>query len=107
MLGLSLIAVGDDDDDKAAADASGQAAQPGLNEEQQRAAGIVVAHPLAAEAPGRIEALGLVLDETTLISDMGETAAANAAEHSAAAELARLHALYDGGAGASLRTIEA
>jgi hypothetical protein len=106
MLGFSLIAIGDDDDDKAS-DSSQPGAQPNLNGEQQRAVGIVVAHPFAVKAPERIEALGLVLDATALISDLGDTAAANAAEHSAAAELARLHALYDGGAGASLRMLEA
>jgi hypothetical protein len=82
-------------------------AQPTLTGEQQRAAGIAVAHPLAAKAPERVEALGLVLDATTLISDLGETTAAAAAEHSASAELARLHALHEGGAGASLKMLEA
>jgi hypothetical protein len=86
---------------------SAQSAQPSLNGEQQRAVGIAVAHPLAAKAPERIEALGLVLDATALISDMGETAAATVAEHSASAELARLHTLHEGGAGASLKMIEA
>jgi hypothetical protein len=84
-----------------------QSAQPGLNAEQQRAAGIAVAHPLAAKAPEPIEALGVVLDATRLISDMGDMAAATVAEHSASAELARLHALYEGGTGASLKTLEA
>ena len=105
MLSISMIAIGDDDDK--AADARQQSAQPSLNSEQQHAVGIVVAHPLAAKAPERIEALGLVLDATTLISDMGESAAAAAAEHTAAAELTRLHGLYDGGAGASLKMLEA
>ena len=82
-LSLSLFAKGDDDD----ADSSQQVKQPTLSSEQQRAVGIAVAHPLAAKAPERIEALGLVLDATTLTSDMGESAAAAAAEHSAAAEL--------------------
>jgi hypothetical protein len=84
-----------------------QSAPPSLNSEQQRAVGIAVAHPLAAKAPERIEALGLVLDATTLVSDLGETAAATVAEHSASAQLARLHALYEGGAGASLKMLEA
>ena len=70
MLSISMIAIGDDDDK--AADARQQSAQPSLNSEQQHAVGIVVAHPLAAKAPERIEALGLVLDATTLISDLGE-----------------------------------
>jgi hypothetical protein len=105
MLSIPVIAIGGDDDK--AADASQQSAQPSLNSEQQHAVGIVVAHPLAAKAPERIEALGLVLDATTLISDMGESAAAAAAAHAAAAELTRLHGLYDGGAGASLKMLEA
>jgi hypothetical protein len=106
MLSVPLIAIGDDDEDKAA-DASHQAAQASLNSEQQHAVGIVVAHPVVAKAPERIEALGLVLDATTLISEMGETAAAAVAEHAASAELARLHALHAGGAGASLKMLEA
>jgi hypothetical protein len=104
LLSFSVIAIGDDDK---AADSSRRSAQPSLNSEQQRAAGIGVAHPLAAKAPERIEALGLVLDATTLIADLGETTAAAAAEHSATAELARLHALHEGGAGASLKMLEA
>jgi hypothetical protein len=104
MLGIFPYAKGDDDK---AADSNQQTAQPSLNGEQQRAIGIVVAHPRAATAPERIEALGLVLDTTTLVSDMGESSAAVIAEHSASAELARLRALYDGGAGASLKMLEA
>jgi hypothetical protein len=106
LLSLSVIAIGDEDG-KTADSPSRGSAQPGLNSEQQRAAGIAVAHPLAAKAPERIEALGLVLDATTLISDMGDAAAAAVAEHSASAELARLHALHESGAGASLRILEA
>lgn len=94
LLGVSPPAMGDDP-------------QSGLTAGQQRAAGIVVAHPVAAKAPERIEALGLVLDPTTLISDAGESAAAAAAEQSASTELARLHALHEGGAGASLKMLEA
>jgi hypothetical protein len=105
MLALSLSALGDDDDK--VAEASRQSTQPSLNSEQQLAVGIVVAHPIAATAPERIEALGLVLDATTLVSDMGETTAAAIAEHSASAEVARLQALYAGGAGASLKMLEA
>jgi hypothetical protein len=92
-----------DDDDKGA----DPHRQPGLNSEQQRAVGIVVAHPVAAKAPERIAALGLVLDATALISDVGDAAAAAAAERSSSAELKRLHALHDGGAGASLKMLEA
>jgi hypothetical protein len=105
MLGFSLIAIGDDDDDKAA-DSNAVAGQPSLNAEQQRAVGIRVAHPVLAKAPERFEALGLVLDSTALISDIGDSTAAGAAEHSASAEVVRLRALYQGGAGASLRMLE-
>jgi hypothetical protein len=105
LLSFAVIAIGDEAGK--APDSSGRSAQPSLNSEQQRAAGIAVAHPLAAKAPERIEALGLVLDATTLISDLGETAAAAVAEHSVSAELARLRALHEGGAGASVKMLEA
>ncbi|HEY2635137.1 MAG TPA: hypothetical protein VGI51_10440, partial [Steroidobacteraceae bacterium] len=72
LLGLSLAANGE----LSAAAKGEQSAQPALSGEQQRAAGIVVAHPIAAQAPERIEALGLVLDTTALISDLGDTTAA-------------------------------
>jgi hypothetical protein len=105
LLSFSVIAIGDEDDK--APDSSGRSAQPSLNSEQQRAAGIAVAHPLAAKATERIEGLGLVLDATTLVSDLGETTAAAVAEHSASAELARLRALHEGGAAASLKMLDA
>jgi hypothetical protein len=103
IVSMSPAAMGDDDD----ADSNPVSAQPSLTREQQHAVGIVVAHPLAARAPQRIEAFGLVLDATTLISDLGESTASAAAESSASAELKRLRALYDGGAGASLKMLEA
>lgn len=106
LLCFSLLAIGDDDDDKPAGP-NGPAVQPGLNGEQRRAVSIAVAHPLAAKAPGRFETFGLILDATTLLSDWGDTMVAEAALHSAAAEVARLRALYEGGAGASLRVLEA
>ncbi len=105
LLSLSASARGDDDD-KVVGSAQ-QAVQPGLNSEQQQAAGIVVAHPRAAKAPQRIEALGMVLDATNLLADSSEAAAAAASARAVAAELARLQALYSGGAGASLKMLEA
>ena len=105
LLSLPAIAIGDEDDE--AADTSRRSAQPTLGGGQQRAAGIAVAHPLAAKAPERIEGLGLVLDATALVSDMGEATTAAVAERSASAELARLRALHEGGAGASLKMLEA
>ena len=103
---VAAAAIAGDDDDKAV-NANSQAAHPGLTGEQQRAVGVIVAHPLPAKAPERIEALGLVLDAAALISDLGDATAAVAAERSASAELARLRALRDGGAGASLKMIDA
>lgn len=105
MLSFSLIAAGDEDD--GAAGSAPPAAQPSLNAEQRRAVGIAVAHPIPAQAPQRIEALGVVLDPTALLSDLGESSASAAAERAAAAEFARLQALYGGGAGASLKMLEA
>ena len=42
-----------------------------------------------------------------LVADLGDATASAAAEHSASAELERLRALYKGGAGASLKMLEA
>lgn len=105
LIAFSSGAVGDDDADPALA--PGQSAAPSLTDEQQRAAGIVVAHPLAATAPERIEAFGLVLDATLLLSEAGEKTAAEVADRASAAELARVRGLFAGGAGASLRALEA
>jgi hypothetical protein len=105
MFGVALIAAGAN---APGANAAGDDdAQSGLNAEQQRAVGILVAHPIAAKAPERIEALGRVLDTTTLISDLGESNAAAAAEQAVSAELERLRALHAGGAAASVKMIEA
>jgi hypothetical protein len=105
LIAFASAAAGDDDDDKAVA--PGQPTAPSLTDEQQRAAGIVVAHPPAATAPERIEAFGLVLDATVLLSEAGEKSAAEVADRSSSAELARLRGLFAAGAGASLRALEA
>jgi hypothetical protein len=102
----SAGAGGDDDDDKAPGPGQ-QSGLPTLNDEQQRAVGIVVGRPLAAKTPERIEAFGLVLDATLLIADLGEKNAAAAALRSASAELARLRGLVVSGAGGSMRALEA
>jgi hypothetical protein len=105
-LAFSLLALGDDDDDKPAA-ANGDSSQTSLSPQQQQAVGIIVGRAVAANAPERIAALGLVLDGTALLSDMGDSTAAAAAAHSAAAEVSRLHGLFEGGAGASQKMLEA
>jgi hypothetical protein len=105
MLACSAAAIAGDDDDDDKATAGQQT--PTLNAEQQRAVGIIVVHPVAAKSPERTPALGLVLDSTSLLADVGEVASAGAAERSTAAEIVRLQGLYSGGAGASLKMLEA
>jgi hypothetical protein len=105
-LTFSLMAAGDDDDDKPAVPGAA-APQALLSAAQQQAVGIIVARPVSATAPEQTAALGLVLDATTLMSEMGESTAAAAAAHSAAAEVSRLHALFEGGAGASQKMLQA
>ncbi len=80
---LPAFAGNDDDEDAARAP---QTTQPSLSSEQQQAAGIIVAHPIAAKVPARLEALGLVLDPAALLADSGETAAAAAAHAKVSAE---------------------
>ena len=84
-----LPAFADDDDDDAPRAASD--AIPTLNAEQQQSAGIVIAHPVNASAPLRIDALGVVLDPGELIEDNGAAESADASARAAAAEVARLN----------------
>jgi hypothetical protein len=78
-----------------------------ISPEQQQAIGIVVARAPAIKAPERIEALGLVLDPEPLITEVGDMAAAQAAEQATRGEIERLRALYGAGGDASLKMIEA
>src|SRR5690348_15263231 len=98
-LGLSLQATADDDVDKAISTphVSGPAT---LTAEQRHALGIVVGRPLLARIPDHIDSLGLVLDPTTLVADMGDLTAVDAAERTAKAEVTRLQGLYGNSAGA-------
>lgn len=100
----AFTAAADDDDTPKPA---GQTSSPALNTEQQRAVGLRVAHPIVAKAPESSPALGLVLDETALLADAGESSVAAAQALAARSELARLRGLYQGGAGASLKMLEA
>jgi hypothetical protein len=100
-----LSAVAGDDD--ITSDAPHEADGATLTIQQRRAVGIVVAHPLVAKIPDRIESLGLVLDTTALVSDIGDMNAAGITATSTKAEVARLQGLYEGGAGASVKMLEA
>jgi hypothetical protein len=100
-LALTTAAIGDEDDETPPS-----AAAPVLDAEQPRAVNLTVAHPRAARAPERTAALGLVLDPVTLISDETERRSAAAQEQALSAEASRLHALYQAGAGASLKALE-
>jgi len=93
----------DDDDDKAPA---ATATLPTLSVDQQRAAGVVVAHPANTSAPQRDEAIGLVLDPLSLVTDVGEADASAAGLRAASAELERVRGLYGAGAGASLKALQ-
>ncbi len=102
-LSCGLPAFGDEEDKAAPAQMS---SEPSLNREQQNAVGIVVAHPIAAQSPQRLDVLGVVLDPTTLLTEQGDMTATAVAEQSASAELSRVRELYKG-AGASLKMLEA
>ena len=95
----------DDDDRKPPAAQSNRL--PTLNAEQERAVGIVIATAPAAKPPQRIDAYGRVLDPSQLVSDSGLLDSSRAAAEAAAAESARLKRLYRGGAGASLKALQA
>jgi hypothetical protein len=103
-LAVSLAARGEDDDSPAP---GAQSTVPALNAEQQRAVGLRVARPVPAKAPERVDALGTVLDRTALVNDDNEVDVAASQEHASSSELARLHQLYQSGAGASLKMLEA
>jgi hypothetical protein len=98
----SLASAGDDDTPKP----GDPAEAPGLNAEQQRAVNLQVAHPVAATAPERTSALGVVLDAVSLLSDASERTVAESQEQAASAEASRLRGLYKAGAGTSLKMLE-
>jgi len=98
------LAVGDDDDDQPTA---AQGTTPTLTREQRDAVGIAVARAVKAKPAERIAAFGQVLDPSALITDVGEVDSSRAAERAASAEVARLQGLYNAGAGASLKNLEA
>jgi hypothetical protein len=80
---------------------------PTLSAKQQRAVGIIIAAAPTAKPPQRIAAYGRVLDPSQLVADAGRLDSSRAAARVAAAETARLEGLYRGGAGASLKALQA
>jgi len=96
-----------DDEDRAPAAAARSNPLPTLSSEQQQAVGIVIAAALAAKPPQRMDAYGRVLDPSRLVADAGQLDSSRAAANAAAAEAGRLKGLYRGGAGASLRALQA
>jgi hypothetical protein len=103
-LAFALPAAGDEDDE---APAKGAPVTPQLDAGQERAVNLAVAHPRPARAPERTPALGRVLDPLVLIADDGERTVTQTQEHAAFAEVLRLRTLYEAGAGASLKMVEA
>ena len=96
------------DDDAAAANPSmPRSTMPGLDRAQREAVGVEVRRPALVTIPARTPAMGLVLDPSRLVREFGDMNAAEAEEHAAAAERNRLHGLYGGGAGASLKMLQA
>jgi hypothetical protein len=101
----ALHAAADGTPARAAAGRSDQL--PTLSARQQRAVGIVIAAAPAATPPQHIAAYGRVLDPSQLVADAGRLDSSRAAAQAAAAETARLEGLYRGGAGASLKALQA
>ncbi|HEY6892994.1 MAG TPA: hypothetical protein VI258_02420 [Rhodanobacteraceae bacterium] len=93
-----------DDDDEARNEAG---TIPTLNKEQREAVGIVIARAIKVRPAERVAAFGQVLDPSALIGDAGELDANRAGERAASAEVARLQGLYNAGASASLKNLEA
>jgi hypothetical protein len=97
----------DEDDERQSAGTAANITQPELTAAQSSAVGITLVHPRKASAAARIDGYGEVLDAAALIADAGRLASTRAAARVAGAEAQRLAALYNGGADASLRALEA
>src|SRR5487761_1914448 len=80
---------------------------PSLTSQQRQAAGITIARAAAVTLPGRVAAFGLALDPRPAQADFDARRTAALSRDVAAAELARLRELYAGGAGASLKSLQA
>lgn len=80
---------------------------PSLTGQQRQAAGITIARAAWVTLPGRAAAFGLALDPRPAQADFNARHTAVLSRDVAAAEVARLRTLYAGGAGASLKTLQA
>jgi len=108
LLACSAIlarAQNDDETPKERATAAGSV--PTLTARQRDSAGIAVAHPQAAQVSQHWDALGQVLDVSSLVADFGQLEAAAASERAAHAELERLQGLYKADAASSLKMVQA
>jgi len=104
---VSAALYAQDEDDSKPTPTPQSKALPTLNAEQERAVGIVIATAPAAKPPQRIDAYGRVLDPSQLVADGGLLDSSRATAQAAAAESSRLKRLYRGGAGASLKALQA
>jgi hypothetical protein len=102
VLALPADAADKDDDDDDAAGATLE-----LTTAQRTAVGIAIAQPVAASPKPHIAAFGQVLDGAALIGDFAALDADRSADRAAVSELERLRALHAGGAGASLKAVQA
>ncbi len=78
-----------------------------LSAAQRQAAGITIGRAIRIELPVRTAAFGLALDPRPAQADYNAWRAAATSRAAAAAEVARLRKLYAGGAGASLKSLQA
>jgi hypothetical protein len=106
VLTCSPARAADDDDDKTP-NASATIMNGSLTPQQRKALGVVAERPVTARIPDRIASVGLVLDSTMLVADLGDLAATETAARTARAEVTRLQVLYGDHAGASLKMVEA
>jgi hypothetical protein len=107
VLARSPVSAADADDDDKTPNAGTTVINTSLTAQQRKALGVVAERPLPARIPDRIASVGLVLDSTVLVSDLGDLAASETAARTARAEVTRLQGLYGDHAGASLKMVEA
>ena len=107
LLACSSASGSADDDDDKTPNTSAIVINTSLTSQQRKALGVVAERPLAAQIPDRIASVGLVLDSTVLVADLGDLAASETAARTARAEVKRLQGLYGDHGGASLKMVEA